>query len=198
MLARTKKRTHLTLRDFSSAALLVPTTGLISHKPSRIAQVKNAEKAARVNYVFLGHTANIMWYLGRPAFPLFAFAVACNLQRGDEVAALRPKANPAWRCVTAHLCHSDGHRRGQYSLHPCRRRSACRRLATAASCSPASGLFRQHRDNIQFVVSRPRRNGLRHRWHVIPGRSLSGARRQADAYILARLAVVRVELVSDR
>jgi hypothetical protein len=95
---------------------------LISHKPSRIAQVKNAEKAARVNYVFLGHTANIMWYLGRPAFPLFAFAVACNLQRGDEVAALRPKANPAWRCVTAHLCDSDGHRRGQYSLHPCHRR----------------------------------------------------------------------------
>lgn len=37
-----------------------------------------------VNYVFLGHTANILWYLGRAAFPLFAFAVACNLTRGTS------------------------------------------------------------------------------------------------------------------
>ena len=37
-----------------------------------------------VNYVFLGHTANILWYLGRAAFPLFAFAIACNLLRGTR------------------------------------------------------------------------------------------------------------------
>jgi hypothetical protein len=38
-----------------------------------------------VNYVFFGHVANIMWYLGRPVFPLFVFALACNLMRGTKV-----------------------------------------------------------------------------------------------------------------
>jgi hypothetical protein len=35
-----------------------------------------------VNYVFFDHVANFMWYLGRPVFPLFAFALVCNLMRG--------------------------------------------------------------------------------------------------------------------
>jgi hypothetical protein len=38
-----------------------------------------------VNYVFFDHVANIMWYLGRPVFPLFAFALVCNLIRGTKV-----------------------------------------------------------------------------------------------------------------
>lgn len=37
-----------------------------------------------INYVFFGHAANIMWDLGRPAFPLFAFTLACNLLRGTD------------------------------------------------------------------------------------------------------------------
>jgi TraX protein len=35
-----------------------------------------------VNYVFFGHVANLMWYLGRPVFPLFVFVLACHLMRG--------------------------------------------------------------------------------------------------------------------
>jgi hypothetical protein len=38
-----------------------------------------------VNYVFLGHVANIFWYFGRAVFPLFAFALVCNLIRGTNV-----------------------------------------------------------------------------------------------------------------
>ncbi len=38
-----------------------------------------------VNFIFLGHHANILWKLGRLSFPLFAFALACNLQRGTKV-----------------------------------------------------------------------------------------------------------------
>jgi TraX protein len=38
-----------------------------------------------VNVIFLEHEANIWWKLGRIAFPLFCFAVACNLQRGTRV-----------------------------------------------------------------------------------------------------------------
>ncbi len=38
-----------------------------------------------VNYVFFGHVANVMWYLGRPVFPLFAFAMVCNLIRGTDL-----------------------------------------------------------------------------------------------------------------
>jgi hypothetical protein len=37
-----------------------------------------------VNVVFLKHDINILWQLGRIAFPLFAFALACNLQRGTS------------------------------------------------------------------------------------------------------------------
>ena len=37
-----------------------------------------------VNYVFLGHVANRMWYLGRPVFPLFVFVMACHLMRGTD------------------------------------------------------------------------------------------------------------------
>jgi hypothetical protein len=39
-----------------------------------------------VNVVFLKHDANVLWKLGRIAFPLFAFALACNLQRGTKAA----------------------------------------------------------------------------------------------------------------
>lgn len=38
-----------------------------------------------VNVVFLGHEANVLWRLGRIAFPLFAFALACNLKRGASL-----------------------------------------------------------------------------------------------------------------
>ncbi len=38
-----------------------------------------------VNIIFLSHDANIAWNLGRISFPLFAFALACNLQRGTRV-----------------------------------------------------------------------------------------------------------------
>ena len=38
-----------------------------------------------VNVIFLEHDANIWWKLGRIAFPLFCFAVACNLRRGASV-----------------------------------------------------------------------------------------------------------------
>jgi hypothetical protein len=37
-----------------------------------------------VNHIFLGHVANIIWYLGRPVFPLFVFALACNMARGTS------------------------------------------------------------------------------------------------------------------
>jgi len=37
-----------------------------------------------VNYMFFEHTANVMWYLGRPVFPLFVFALVCNLMRGTN------------------------------------------------------------------------------------------------------------------
>jgi len=40
--------------------------------------------ADHVNYAFFGHVANFMWYLGRPAFPLFVFAMVCNLIRGTD------------------------------------------------------------------------------------------------------------------
>jgi TraX protein len=40
--------------------------------------------ADHVNYVFFGHVANFMWYLGRPVFPLFVFAMVCNLIRGTD------------------------------------------------------------------------------------------------------------------
>jgi hypothetical protein len=35
-----------------------------------------------VNYVFIARDPNVIWYLGRPVYPLFAFALACNLLRG--------------------------------------------------------------------------------------------------------------------
>jgi len=35
-----------------------------------------------VNYVFIARDPNAIWYLGRPVYPLFAFALACNLLRG--------------------------------------------------------------------------------------------------------------------
>lgn len=38
-----------------------------------------------VNYVFFDHAANVMWYLGRPVFPLFVFALVCNLMRKVDV-----------------------------------------------------------------------------------------------------------------
>lgn len=38
-----------------------------------------------VDYVFFGHLANKMWYLGRPVYPLFAFALVCNLIRGTNL-----------------------------------------------------------------------------------------------------------------
>jgi TraX protein len=38
-----------------------------------------------VNFIFLGHDANIFWKLGRISFPLFAFALVCNLRRGAKV-----------------------------------------------------------------------------------------------------------------
>jgi hypothetical protein len=41
--------------------------------------------ADHVNVMFLEHEANIWWNLGRIAFPLFCFALACNLQRGTRV-----------------------------------------------------------------------------------------------------------------
>jgi hypothetical protein len=41
--------------------------------------------ADHVNVMFLEHEANIWWKLGRIAFPLFCFALACNLQRGTRV-----------------------------------------------------------------------------------------------------------------
>ena len=37
-----------------------------------------------VNFAFFGHEWNIMWTLGRPVFPLFVFAVVCNLMRGTK------------------------------------------------------------------------------------------------------------------
>lgn len=37
-----------------------------------------------INYIFFGHAANFMWYLGRPVFPMFAFALVCNLMRGTN------------------------------------------------------------------------------------------------------------------
>jgi hypothetical protein len=39
-----------------------------------------------VNYMFFGHVANAMWYFGRSVFPLFAFALVCNLMRGTNIA----------------------------------------------------------------------------------------------------------------
>jgi hypothetical protein len=41
--------------------------------------------ADHVNVIFLEHEANTWWKLGRIAFPLFCFALACNLQRGTRV-----------------------------------------------------------------------------------------------------------------
>jgi hypothetical protein len=41
--------------------------------------------ADHVNVIFFEHEANIWWKLGRIAFPLFCFALACNLQRGTRV-----------------------------------------------------------------------------------------------------------------
>jgi TraX protein len=38
-----------------------------------------------VNIIFLGHQANMLWTLGRLAFPLFSFALACNIHRGASV-----------------------------------------------------------------------------------------------------------------
>ncbi len=38
-----------------------------------------------INYVFIGHDANNMWYIGRPVFPLFAFVLTCNLIRGAHL-----------------------------------------------------------------------------------------------------------------
>ena len=38
-----------------------------------------------VNALFLGHEANILWLVGRLAFPLFVFALACNLHRGTKM-----------------------------------------------------------------------------------------------------------------
>jgi len=38
-----------------------------------------------VNYVFFGHVINLMWYLGRPVFPLFVFALVCNVVRGTKM-----------------------------------------------------------------------------------------------------------------
>jgi hypothetical protein len=40
--------------------------------------------ADHVNCAFFGHVANFMWYLGRPVFPLFVFAMVCNLIRGTD------------------------------------------------------------------------------------------------------------------
>lgn len=39
-----------------------------------------------VNAVFLGNHPTLWWHLGRIVFPLFAFALVCNLQRGSNVA----------------------------------------------------------------------------------------------------------------
>jgi hypothetical protein len=39
-----------------------------------------------VNYMFFGHAVDAMWYLGRPVFPLFVFALTCNLMRGTNIA----------------------------------------------------------------------------------------------------------------
>jgi hypothetical protein len=37
------------------------------------------------NVIFLEHHLNALWYLGRVAFPLFCFVVACHLERGANV-----------------------------------------------------------------------------------------------------------------
>jgi hypothetical protein len=39
-----------------------------------------------VNYLFGDASPNLMWLLGRAAFPLFVFALACNLMRGTKLA----------------------------------------------------------------------------------------------------------------
>jgi hypothetical protein len=38
-----------------------------------------------VNVLFYGHAPNVLWLVGRISFPLFAFALVCNLQRGAKV-----------------------------------------------------------------------------------------------------------------
>ncbi len=38
-----------------------------------------------VNSIFLGRDANIWWKLGRISFPLFCFALACNVRRGARM-----------------------------------------------------------------------------------------------------------------
>lgn len=38
-----------------------------------------------VNAIFLGNRPTLLWHLGRIVFPLFAFALVCNLRRGTDV-----------------------------------------------------------------------------------------------------------------
>lgn len=42
--------------------------------------------ADHVNAVFLGNQPTVWWHVGRIVFPLFAFALVCNLARGVDVA----------------------------------------------------------------------------------------------------------------
>ena len=37
-----------------------------------------------VNAIFLGNRPTLLWHLGRIVFPLFAFALVCNLRRGTD------------------------------------------------------------------------------------------------------------------
>ena len=64
----------------------VRTTSGFSGAPLDAVKVASAclMLADHVNYAFFGHVANFMWYLGRPVFPLFVFAMVCNLIRGTD------------------------------------------------------------------------------------------------------------------
>ena len=38
-----------------------------------------------VNAIFLGNRPTLLWHVGRIVFPLFAFALVCNLRRGTDI-----------------------------------------------------------------------------------------------------------------
>ena len=64
-----------------------PATRLFAGAPLDVVKLVAAGLMAadHVNTIFLGHRPGALWHIGRLVFPLFCFALVCNLQRGASV-----------------------------------------------------------------------------------------------------------------
>ena len=68
-----------------------------------------------VNAVFLGNHPTLWWHIGRMVFPLFCFALVCNLQRGSSVGkyltmllVLGAVSQPIFAATDTIAAHRDG------------------------------------------------------------------------------------------